>query len=69
MDAREALAKLKGSQSEKTDLFNYFIEKAQTQTLEDWEAVMLEALKKEFTQGKNVVQMSATVRGMSSAGV
>lgn len=67
MSPREALAKLKGSESDKRSLFDYFIERAQTAVLEDWEAVMLEALKKDFMAEKTVVQMSATMRGVGRA--
>lgn len=69
MTPRDALAKLKGSADDKALLFEQLIAKAQTQSLEEWEVVMLEALKNDFTPKSRVVEMSATLKGIGGAEV
>ena len=69
MTAQEALKKLKGSTDDKRELFDYFVQKAITESLEEWEGGMLEAVKKGLFPEKKTVQMEATMKGTSSAGI
>lgn len=70
MQPQDALKKLKGSTEEKRELFDYFVQKAITSTLEEWEGGMLEAVKKELIKPASVVvQMSASMKGEGSAGI
>jgi hypothetical protein len=64
----DAVKKLKGSDVEKRELFDFFVQKAITDTLEEWEGIMLESLKKELIKpAKQIVEMSANLHG--SAGM
>lgn len=69
MTPQSALKKLKGTTEQKNELFNSLIDKSMSSTLEDWERVMLEAVKKELFPKKEVVQMSATMKGVGGARV
>ena len=64
MSPSDAVKKLKGSDSEKRELFNFFVEKAIVATLDEWEGMMLETLKKELIKPvSRVVDMSASLSG------
>jgi hypothetical protein len=64
MTPTEAVKKLKGTDVQKRELFDFFVEKAITGTLDDWEGMMLETLKKELIKpAKQVVDMSASMHG------
>jgi hypothetical protein len=69
MSPQDALKKLKGSNADKRELFDFFVDKAVNAQLEDWEGVMLEAVKKELFPKREVVEMSAVMRGLGSAGI
>jgi hypothetical protein len=65
MTPTDAVKKLKGSDVEKRELFDFFVEKAITGTLDEWEGIMLETLKKELIKpAKQVVDMSAKLAGV-----
>lgn len=63
----DAVKKLKGSEAEKRELFEFFVEKAIASSLEEWEGIMLETLKKELLPEKKVIQMSASMKGVGGA--
>lgn len=68
MTPTEAVKKLKGTDAEKRELFDFFVEKAITGSLEEWEGIMLETLKKDLIPPeKKVVQMSASMKGVGGA--
>lgn len=64
----DAVKKLKGTDQEKRELFDFLVEKAISGTLEEWEGIMLETLKNELIPPeKKVVQMSASMKGVGGA--
>lgn len=67
---QDALKKLKGTDIQKRELFDFFVEKAIASSLEEWEGAMLEALKKELIKPMaQVIQISASMKGAGSAGI
>lgn len=69
MNPQEAIKLLKGNVEDNKALFNAFIEKAQSEPLEDWEVGMVEALKKKlFPTESKVVLMEASLLGQAKAG-
>ena len=67
MTPSEAVKKLKGTLDDKRELFDLFMEKALVGQLEDWEAIMLETLKNELIPQKQIVEMSASMKGVGGA--
>ena len=67
--AREAAQVLKGSASEKRQLFDKLTHWAVIGELPGWGSSILEALKKDLMPEKKVVEMSATMKGVGGAGV
>lgn len=63
----DAVKLLKGSLDEKKQLFDFFVQKAMDAGLEDWEGIMMDAIKKELFPEKKVVDMSATLSGTGGA--
>lgn len=63
MTPQEALKLLKGTAEEKRQLFDFFVQKAVAEGLEEWEGGMLEAVKKDLFPEKKVVLMSASLTG------
>lgn len=69
MTPKEALKLLRGGPDDNKILFDAFIEKAQSEPLEDWEVGMLEAIKKNlFPPEPKVVSMEASLAGQAKAG-
>jgi hypothetical protein len=70
MSPTDAVKKLKGSESDKRELFDFFIEKAMTGSIEEWEVIMLDALKRDLIPPeKKIIDMSASMKGAGLAGV
>lgn len=68
MTPTDAVKKLQGTDAEKRELFDLFVEKAISGTIEEWEGIMLEALKKELIPPeKKVIDMSASMKGFGGA--
>lgn len=65
MGPREALQKLKGSKQDKEKLFDELVSKAKETPLEDWEAGMLETIKKELFESGQVVALRASLKGLA----
>lgn len=63
MDQREAFDKLCGSIEDKVALLDHLTAVASERQLEDWETVMLEALKKELIVKRETVHISASLAG------
>jgi hypothetical protein len=67
---REYLPILKeGTKEQKKQLFDTFMTKAIEGNIEDSEVIILEALKKDLFTEKKIVDMSATVVGVSDVRV
>lgn len=70
MTPTDAVKKLKGSESDKRELFDLFINKAVDGSIEEWEGIMLDALKNELIPPeKKIVSMQASVKGEGFARV
>lgn len=68
MNPTEAVKKLKGTETEKRALLDYFINKAMNEQLEEWEVIMVETLKKDLIPPeKKVVGLSASMKGTAIA--
>lgn len=70
MTPTEAVKKLSGTETEKRELFDLFVDKAISGSIEEWEGIMLEALKKDLIPPeKKVIEMFASMKGVGGARV